>query len=157
MCAEENNSSAPDSSRGTEELARALEELREANGRLVTAGIRLQELADQAETARHQAEAARAEAEAAATDNARLYQNAQLEIERRTRAEQALREVSQRFQALVEASARLKPPPWTALYGREYRDDLGIGQDVEAFVSPVVRASTLFNLPLFPKQKKNVA
>ncbi len=50
-----------------------------------------------------QAEAARAEAEAAAADNARLYQSAQLEIERRTTAEQALRESWQRFQALPQA------------------------------------------------------
>ena len=85
MCAEEKNStsSAPDSSRGTEELARVLEELREANGRLVIAGIRLQELTDQAETGRHESEAARAEAEAAAADNARLYRDAQVSMLRK--------------------------------------------------------------------------
>src|SRR2546430_6563269 len=141
MCAEGKNStsSAPDSSRGTEELARVLEELREANGRLVIAGIRLQELADQAETARHQAEAVRAEAEAAATDNARLYQSAQLEIERRTRAEQALRESGQRFQALVEASAQIvwttdpngavveDSPSWRAFTGQTYEQWKGFG------------------------------
>ena len=141
MCAEENNStsSAPDSSRGTEELARVLEELRETNGRLVIAGVRLQELADQAETARHQAEAARAEAEAAAADNARLYQSAQLEIERRTTAEQALRESWQRFQALVEASAEIvwttdpngavveDSPSWRAFTGQTYEQWRGFG------------------------------
>src|SRR5712691_8714783 len=141
MCAQGNNSpsSAPDSSRGTEELARVLEELREANGRLVIAGIRLQELADQAETARHQAEAARAGAEAAAADNARLYQSAQLEIERRTRAEQALREGWQRFQALVEASAQIvwttdpngavveDSPTWRAFTGQTYEQWRGFG------------------------------
>src|SRR5882724_10457674 len=141
MCAEENNStsSATDSSRGTEELARVLEELREANGRLVTAGIRLQELADPAETARHRAEAARAEAEAAAADNARLYRSAQLEIERRTTAEQALRESWQRFQALVEASAEIvwttdpngavveDSPSWRAFTGQTYEQWRGFG------------------------------
>ncbi len=141
MCAQGNNSpsSAPDSSRGTEELARVLEELRETNGRLVTAGIRLQELADQAETARQQAEAARAGAEAAAADNARLYQSAQLEIERRTRAEQALREGWQRFQALVEASAQIvwttdpngavveDSPTWRAFTGQTYEQWRGFG------------------------------
>src|SRR5713226_7647315 len=141
MCAEENNSpsSAPDSSRGTEELARVLEELREANGRWVTAGIRLQELADQAETARQQAEAARAGAEAAAADNAQLYQSAQLEIERRSRAEQALREGWQRFQALVEASAQIvwttdpngavveDSPSWRAFTGQTYEQWKGFG------------------------------
>jgi PAS domain S-box-containing protein len=141
MCAEEKNSSssASDSSRGTEEVARVLEELRGVNGRLVIAGIRMQELADQAETARHHAEAARAEAEAAAADNARLYQNAQLEIERRTRAEQALREGWQRFQALVEASAQVvwttdphgavveDSPSWRAFTGQTYEQWMGFG------------------------------
>src|SRR5713101_4724246 len=141
MCAEETNSSssAADSSRGTEELARALEELRGANGRLVIAGIRMQELADQAETARHHAEAARAEAEAAAADNARLYQNAQLEIERRTRAEQALSEGWQRFQALVDASAEIvwttdpngavveDSPSWRAFTGQTLEQWQGFG------------------------------
>jgi PAS domain S-box-containing protein len=141
MCAEEKNSSssASDSSRGTEEVARVLEELRGANGRLVIAGIRMQELADQAETARHHAEAARAEAEAAAADNARLYQNAHLEIERRTRAEQALREGWQRFQALVEASAQIvwttdpkgavveDSPSWRAFTGQTYEQRRGFG------------------------------
>jgi len=141
MCAEEKNSSssASDSSRGTEEVARVLEELRGANGRLVIAGIRMQELADQAETARHHAEAARAEAEAAAADNARLYQNAQLEIERRTRAEQALSEGWQRFQALVDASAQIvwttepngavveDSPSWRAFTGQTYEQWRGFG------------------------------
>ncbi len=141
MCAEEksSSSSASDSSRGTEEVARVLEELRGANGRLVVAGIRMQELADQAETARHHAEAARAEAEAAAADNARLYQNAQLEIERRTRAEQALSEGWQRFQALVDASAQIvwttepngavveDSPSWRAFTGQNYEQRRGFG------------------------------
>ncbi len=141
MCAEGKNSSssASDSSRGTEEVARVLEELRGANGRLVIAGIRMQELADQAETARHHAEAARAEAEAAAADNARLYQNAQLEIERRTRAEQALSEGWQRFQALVDASAQIvwttepngavveDSPSWRAFTGQTYEQWRGFG------------------------------